>query len=133
MIRGNTVGFPNPQPDWRQTDPLQADYIKNKPTGASIEVVNEERRVLVASDAGKFIRVDVASNIVVPANVFDVGVELEIFRNTTSGVGIVASDVMFAIPGMSALLPVTQNIDTPYASVVLKHIANNVWSVQGAI
>lgn len=30
-IRGNTVGFPNPQPDWEQTDPLQADYIRNKP------------------------------------------------------------------------------------------------------
>lgn len=30
-IKGNTVGFPNPQPDWNQTDPTQADFIKNKP------------------------------------------------------------------------------------------------------
>ena len=30
-IKGNTVGFPNPQPDWKQTDISQADYIKNKP------------------------------------------------------------------------------------------------------
>ena len=30
-IKGNTVGFPNPQPDWNQTDATQADYIKNKP------------------------------------------------------------------------------------------------------
>ena len=30
-IKGNTVGFPNPQPDWNQTDSTQADYIKNKP------------------------------------------------------------------------------------------------------
>ena len=30
-VRGNTVGFPNPQPDWEQTDTNQADYIKNKP------------------------------------------------------------------------------------------------------
>lgn len=30
-IRGNTVGFPNPQPDWNQSDPMQADYIRNKP------------------------------------------------------------------------------------------------------
>lgn len=30
-IKGNTVGFPNPQPDWGQTDTTQADYIKNKP------------------------------------------------------------------------------------------------------
>ena len=30
-IKGNTVGFPNPQPDWNQNDHTQADYIKNKP------------------------------------------------------------------------------------------------------
>ena len=30
-IKGNTVGFPNPQPDWDQEDSTQADYIKNKP------------------------------------------------------------------------------------------------------
>lgn len=30
-IKGNTVGFPNPQPDWNQTDETQADFIKNKP------------------------------------------------------------------------------------------------------
>lgn len=30
-IKGNTVGFPNPQPDWNQTDSTQADFIKNKP------------------------------------------------------------------------------------------------------
>lgn len=33
-IRGNTVGVPNPQADWEQTDPKKADYIKNKPTTA---------------------------------------------------------------------------------------------------
>ncbi len=31
-IIGNTTATPNPQPDWNQTDPLKADYIKNKPT-----------------------------------------------------------------------------------------------------
>lgn len=31
-IRGNTVGIPNPQPNWEQNDPAQADYIRNKPT-----------------------------------------------------------------------------------------------------
>lgn len=30
-IVGDVVGIPNPQPDWNQTDPLKADYIKNKP------------------------------------------------------------------------------------------------------
>lgn len=43
-IRGNTVGFPNPQPDWNQTDPMQADYIRNKPdvVGAGSAVVAGE-------------------------------------------------------------------------------------------
>ena len=31
-IRGNTVGLPNPQPDWNQEDSAKADYIKNKPS-----------------------------------------------------------------------------------------------------
>lgn len=46
-IRGNTVGFPNPQPDWEQTDPLQADYIRNKPdvVGAGGPVVSGELAV----------------------------------------------------------------------------------------
>ena len=30
-IKGNTVGFPNPQSDWDQGNTTQADYIKNKP------------------------------------------------------------------------------------------------------
>lgn len=34
-IRGNTVGLPNPQADWNQTDETKADFIKNKPTFSS--------------------------------------------------------------------------------------------------
>lgn len=30
-IVGGMVGVPNPQSDWKQTDPKKADYIKNKP------------------------------------------------------------------------------------------------------
>ncbi len=30
-IRGNTVGTTMPRPDWNQTDPKKADYIRNKP------------------------------------------------------------------------------------------------------
>jgi hypothetical protein len=30
-IIGNTTATPNPRPDWAQTDPTKADYIKNKP------------------------------------------------------------------------------------------------------
>lgn len=30
-IIGNTVGMPNPRPDWNQNDESKADYIKNKP------------------------------------------------------------------------------------------------------
>ena len=32
VIRGDTVGTTMPRPDWNQTDPRKADYIKNKPT-----------------------------------------------------------------------------------------------------
>lgn len=31
VIRGNTVGFPNPHPDWSQTNSTVANYIRNKP------------------------------------------------------------------------------------------------------
>lgn len=30
-IRGNTVGTTMPRPDWNQTDPTKANFIKNKP------------------------------------------------------------------------------------------------------
>ena len=30
-IIGNTTATPNPRPDWNQTDPTKADYIRNKP------------------------------------------------------------------------------------------------------
>lgn len=32
VIRGNTVGVPNPQPDWNQDDSTKANYIRNKPS-----------------------------------------------------------------------------------------------------
>lgn len=31
IIRGNTVGLPNPIPDWAQTETSMASHIKNKP------------------------------------------------------------------------------------------------------
>lgn len=30
-IRGNTLGFPNPHPDWAQTNLAVASFIRNKP------------------------------------------------------------------------------------------------------
>lgn len=42
-IRGNTIVTPVPKPDWNQTDPTKADYIKNKPDLSNIgtqDVVN---------------------------------------------------------------------------------------------
>jgi hypothetical protein len=35
-IIGNTTATPNPRPDWNQTDETKADYIKNKPTLATV-------------------------------------------------------------------------------------------------
>lgn len=39
-IIGNTVGIPNPQPDWNQTDEIKADYIKNKPFGEELILID---------------------------------------------------------------------------------------------
>ena len=132
VIRGNTVGFPNPQPDWLQEDPTQANYIKNKHAGAYVEAIGTERRVLTANDAGKFLRVDVASLIVVPSGL-PLGMELEMFRNTTETVILQPSDVSFVIPGETELVTEEKSILDSYASIVLKHIADDVWSVQGAV
>ena len=55
-IRGNTVGFPNPQPNWNQTDTAQADYIKNKPAisvDAEGYTVVDNQRGLVSFSAVK--------------------------------------------------------------------------------
>ena len=132
MIRGNTVGFPNPKPNWTQEDHQLGSYIENKPIGSSVEVIGTERRVLTANDAGKFLRVDVASLIVVPAGL-PLGMELEMFRNTTETVILQPSDVSFVIPGETELVTEEKSILDSYASIVLKHIADDVWSVQGAV
>ena len=39
-IVGNTVGIPNPQSDYDQTDKTKADYIKNKPDIVAIIKAN---------------------------------------------------------------------------------------------
>lgn len=39
-IIGNTTATPNPRPDWNQTDPTKADYIKNKPSTLAIEITD---------------------------------------------------------------------------------------------
>lgn len=36
-ITGITVGTNSPRPDWNQTDPKKADYIKNKPDLSGIK------------------------------------------------------------------------------------------------
>jgi hypothetical protein len=58
-IRGNTVGTTMPRPDWNQTDPTKADYIKNKPTniggggGATFTPsVDEEGNLSWSNDGG---------------------------------------------------------------------------------
>ena len=132
MIRGNTVGFPNPKANWTQEDPLLGSYIENKPIGSSVEAIGTERRVLTANDAGKFLRVDVASLIVVPSGL-PLGMELELFRNTSDAVILQPSEVSFAVQMGTELVTEAIQILDAYASVVLKHIADDVWSVQGAV
>ena len=48
-IVGNIVGLPNPQPDWNQTDPKKADYIKNKPTNGGLKFSVKENGILTLS------------------------------------------------------------------------------------
>lgn len=38
-IIGNTTATPTPVADWDQTDNKKADYIKNKPTIPSIQII----------------------------------------------------------------------------------------------
>ena len=40
-IIGNTTATPNPRPDWAQTNPAKADYIKNKPTLGTLAAKDE--------------------------------------------------------------------------------------------
>ena len=83
---------------------------------------------------GKFLSVESAVTITVPADAFQVGIEIEVFSNTSEAVTIVAADgVSFAIPGNTELVTESQTISYQYASVILKQIADNVWSIQGAI
>jgi hypothetical protein len=47
-VIGNTVGTPNPRPDWSQTDEKKADYIKNKPT----ILTEDEIKGLIVANGG---------------------------------------------------------------------------------
>lgn len=108
-------------------------YIEEKLRGAIVNPVGASRTLALA-DTGNFLRVDAAATITVPADIFPIGAELEVFRNTSATVAIAAdSGVSFAIPGNNELSSKLVVITDQYASVVLKHISTNVWSIQGAI
>jgi hypothetical protein len=124
-------------------DPSNAKaYIQNADTNAYLEgrfkgatvVPVASGKGLLFSDIGRFLRVDAAATITVPAGVYPIGVEVEVFRNTSGAVTIAAgSGVSFAIPGNTALVSESQTIADQYSSVVLKCIDTDVWSIQGAI
>lgn len=84
-------------------------------------------------DANRFLSIDAAATITIPADVLPVGAELEVFRNTSDAVTIAAFGASFSIPGNTELVTESQTISDQYASVVLKQIADNVWSIQGAV
>ena len=108
-------------------------YLEAKFKGAAVVPVVASRNLEFA-DAGRFLRVDAAATITVPAGVFPLGVEVEVFRNTSGAVTIaVGSGVSFAIPGNTALVTESQTIADQYSSIVMKQIADNVWSVQGSV
>lgn len=110
-------------------------YIENqfgKKMGATIVPVLADK-VLDAMDVGQFLRVDAAATITVPTDVFPLGAEIEVFRNTSEAVTIAADGVSFALLGGTELVTTGQTVKYQYASVILKQIADNVWSVQGAV
>lgn len=122
-------------------------YIQNADTNAYIEarlnktadkigatiVPVSASRTLEASDAGQFLRVETAATITVPADTFPLGAEIEVFRYASGGVTIAANGVSFALLGTTWLTTAAQTIKYRFASVVLKQIADNVWSIQGAV
>lgn len=108
-------------------------YLEAKFKGAAVVPVVASRNLEFA-DAGRFLRVDAAATITVPPSVFPIGVEVEVFRNTSGAVTIAAgSGVSFAIPGNTALVTESQTIADQYSSIVLKQILDNVWSIQGSV
>ena len=55
-IRGNTVSTPMVVPDWNQTNPNKADYIKNKPEDRILpEVTEEDNDKLLLVKDGKWV------------------------------------------------------------------------------
>jgi hypothetical protein len=46
-IIGNTVGVPNPQTDFKQSDPTKADYLKNSP----VDTIEKMKRFVYYGDA----------------------------------------------------------------------------------
>ena len=54
-IRGTTVSTPTPKPDWNQTDPSKADYIKNKPIIVSVDTkqnLTDSQKALARENIG---------------------------------------------------------------------------------
>lgn len=46
IIKGSTTASTTPRPDWEQTDPAKADYIKNKPQLIATDENNDGNIVL---------------------------------------------------------------------------------------
>ena len=64
-IRGNTVGTPMAVPDWNQTNPNKADYIKNKPEDRLLpEAYGEGAGCILLLIEDKWCVVDVTSVII---------------------------------------------------------------------
>lgn len=54
-IRGNTVGTTTPRPDWDQTNPNRADYIKNKPDMDKFQEQIEEAEAIAKGRATGYV------------------------------------------------------------------------------
>ena len=57
-IIGNTTATPNPNPDWNQTDPTKADYIKNKPDLSNIGNGGITKNYIARIQVNESLRID---------------------------------------------------------------------------
>lgn len=106
----------------------------SKANGGAVASPVSSSRTISYSNEGQFLRVDKGCNIEVSTSSGRVGAEVEVFRNTQDEVAICPlSGVSFVIPGATGPSTSALYISAPYASVVLKQIDTNVWSIQGAI
>ena len=109
-------------------------YYQGVGSGASSVSVTENK-ILGIKDINCIQCITSDSTITIPYNAdgqIPIGAEFEIFNSGASNIDIVGENenVFFAVPNNESLTSEKQTIIEKYASIILKQVYNNVWSVQ---